>query len=110
MGLAPPTRGVRFLLGEITMKKCPFCAEEVMDEAVKCKHCGSMLNREEKHLANPEESKKASSFSLLGMFGAFLAITGLVVGCTAGFSGNTVVAILGIVLMLVGAGLGAKYK
>jgi hypothetical protein len=46
------------------MKKCPFCAEKIQDEAIKCKHCQSMLSNNEKNEKGideiPQESHEES--------------------------------------------------
>lgn len=49
-------------MNEENFKRCPFCAEEIKSDAIKCKHCKSNLDGA--IVAQQDEQKQSGSFRL----------------------------------------------
>jgi uncharacterized Tic20 family protein len=58
------------------MKKCPLCAEEIQEDAVKCKHCGELIvkpkSSETAKAASERSEKNLAMWCHLGTFSGIL--------------------------------------
>src|ERR1700682_2063651 len=71
------------------MKQCPYCAEEILAAAIKCKHCGSHLSDHPEMIALRAPSRQevpAPTVYIRGPFKVMLWIIIIIVGSAWLFS------------------------
>ena len=64
------------------MKNCPFCAEEVQSEAIKCKHCGSDLTKVPAVV--PAKPVNATNWKRVGIVSLVVLVAVIAIGAMAG--------------------------
>lgn len=77
------------------MKKCPFCAEEIQDKAIRCKHCG-------KNLKTSALTFIGNGWAILGAINIFLGLRNAYhIGSNASYMAAAITLFISLIVFII---------